>query len=67
MKIPFIESFHLNKQKTLAFMASALEKIGCGSLLVALFPSNVGIGVALYAFCLGTICLGVEFLLVNKE
>ncbi len=67
MKIPFVKNFRVNKRKTMAFIASALEKIGVGSVLVALFPFNVGFWLMLYALCLATISFVVEFVLVNID
>lgn len=60
------KKYRFNKQKSTAALASALEKIGAGTWLVALLPVDIGIGVMIYAFCLGTICFGLEFLLVNS-
>lgn len=59
--------FSYNKQKTKAFVASALEKVGAGTWLVALFPKELGYGTMIYAFVLGTICFAVEFFLVNSK
>lgn len=67
MKLPLIKNFEYDKKKTSNFITSVLEKIGVGSMLVALFPASVGSGVALYAFGLATICFAVEFLLVNSK
>lgn len=55
------KKYRFNKQKSKVAAASALEKIGAGAWLVALLPVDIGIGVVIYAFCLGTICFGLEF------
>lgn len=67
MKIPLIKDFQYDMLKTMTFAASALEKIGAGALLVALFPVNGGIWMTLYAVILATICFAVEFVLVNSK
>lgn len=59
--------FKYNGRKTKFFVASALEKVGAGAWLVALFPKELGYGTMIYAFVLGTICFVAEFFLVNSE
>ena len=60
------KKYRFNKQKSKVAVASALEKIGAGAWLVALLPVDIGIGVVIYAFCLGPICFGLEFFMVNS-